>query len=80
MIRTCICKKRWRTAYFTIEIGEKCKYKIDYIKNNNITFELCCDIYINDNIYQFGIEAFHVFFYTEKELRKIKLERLKQCI
>lgn len=89
-MKTGICKKRCHTTYFEFKIGEKCNYDVDEVPRYNNKIDTCAKIYNYlmasvgpewdyENYYLLDIDTFYEYFYTEKEIRKLKLKKLKNA-
>ena len=87
-MKTGVCKKRCRTTYFEFQIGEKCNYDVAEVPRYKDKIDICVKIYNYlmasvgsewdyENYYLLNIETFYEYFYTEKEVRLMKLNILK---
>ena len=89
-MRTGVYKKHCRTTYFEFQIGDKCNYDVAEVQRYKNKIDTCAKIYNNlmssvgpewyyENYYLLNIETFYEYFYTEKEIRELKLEKLKNA-
>ena len=73
---TAVCKTQINTigSKFKVKLNQKCIYRKAVSANDNNIFIIDDG---NNNRCSFTTAEFKIYFYTEQELRKEKLEKLK---